>query len=151
MSILSNNILTSESQVAIPPPAKAGGLPLFSCDAGMMNGSDGSVVRRVDMNTGKAVWTRERQMNGPNPDAAAVLNSVAISPNGKYVVLASTDNHLIVLDAQTGHELFRPFVFPERGEVNWAIPGGLAFSADGKTLVSRCGRKTLVWDTEILQ
>ncbi len=120
-------------------------------DDGMINGTDGSVVRRVDMQSEKVLWTRERRSNGPNPDAAAVLNSVAISPNGKYVMLASTDNHLIVLNAQTGRELFRPFVFPARGEVNWAIPGGLAFSADGKTLVSRCGHKTLVWDASVLQ
>jgi WD40 repeat protein len=114
-------------------------------------GTDGSVVRRVDIQTGKVLWTRKRNMNKPDSDPEAVLNSVAISPSGKYVVLASNNNQLIVLDAQTGRELFRPFVFPTRGNPEWAIPGGLAFSADGKTLVSRCGRKTLVWDSTALQ
>ncbi|MGI4790425.1 MAG: WD40 repeat domain-containing protein [Janthinobacterium lividum] len=96
------------------------------------------------------MWTRERHGNGDNPDYEAVLNSVAISPNGKYIVLASSNSHLIVLDAQTGRELFRPFIPPGTTIPSWAIPGGLAFSADGKTLVSRCGRRILVWDTRIL-
>ena len=114
-------------------------------------GTDGSVVRRVDFNTGTAMWTRERRMNGPDADPEAVLNSVAVSPNGKYVVLASTNSHLIVLDAQTGRELFRPLIPPGTTIPDWALPGGLAFSADGKTLVSRCGRRVLVWDASSLQ
>ena len=118
---------------------------------GMTGGTDGSVVRRVDFNTGKAMWTRERRMNEPNADPEAVLNSVVVSPNGKYVVLASNNSHLIVLDAQTGRELFRPFIPPGTTVPDWALPGGLAFSADGKTLVSRCGRRVLVWDASALQ
>ena len=118
---------------------------------GVTGGTDGSVVRRIDFNTGKAMWTRERRMNGPDADPEAALNSVAISPNGKYVVLASINSHLIVLDARTGQERFRPFIPPGTTIPSWAIPGGLAFSADGKILVSRCGRRTLVWDAEALQ
>ncbi len=118
---------------------------------GMTGGTDGSVVRRVDFNTGKAEWTRERRMNEPNADPDATLNSIAISPNGKYIVLASSNSHLIVLDAQTGRELFRPFIPPGTTIPDWAIPGGLAFSEDGKTLVSRCGRRILVWDASALQ
>ena len=124
---------------------------VMASDTGMMGGSDGSVVRRVDIQTGKVLWTRERSMNGPGSDPEAVLNSVAVSPNGKYVVLASNNSHLIVLDAQTGRELFRPFIFPSLNPPDWVMPGGLAFSADGKTLVSRCGRRTLVWDSATLQ
>lgn len=125
-------------------------LILTSDTDGMVGGSDGSIVRRLDIKTGAVLWKRERHMNGPNPDLDAVFYSAVISPNGKYVVLASINSRLVVLDAQTGRELFRPF-FPKSGDVGWALPGGLAFSAGGKTLVSRCGRKTLVWDTSILQ
>lgn len=132
--------------------ARSGQWLVMTSDVGEVIGStDGSVVRRVDMQSGKVLWTRERHLSGPNLDTEATLNSVAVSPNGKYVVLASINSHLIVLDAQTGRELFRPFVFPKSGDVEWALSGGLAFSADGNTLVSRCGRKTLVWDASVLQ
>lgn len=131
--------------------ARSGQWLVMASDTGMMNGEDGAVVRRVDIQTGELVWTWERHMNGPNPDPDSTLNSIAISPNGKYVVLGSMNSHLIVLDAQTGRELFRPFIPPGTTIPSWAIPGGLAFSADGKTLVSRCGRRVLVWDASSLQ
>lgn len=118
---------------------------------GTSGGTDGSVVRRVEISTGAVSWTRERSYNAPSHDPDAVLNSVAISPNGKYVVIQSTNCQLIVLDAGTGRELFRPFSHQSNGEMQWAIPGGLAFSADGRTLVSRCGRKVLVWDATSLR
>jgi len=118
---------------------------------GTSGGMDGSVVRRVDIDTGKVSWTRERSYNTPNHDPDAVLNSVAVSPNGKYVIAQSTNSQLIVLDAGTGRELFRPLAHQDNGEPGWALPGGLAFSADGRTLVSRCGRKVLVWDADSLR
>ena len=120
-------------------------------DGGGVGSTDGSVVRRVDFNTGKVVWTRERRENEPDADPESVLNSVAVSPNEKYVVLASINSNLIVLDARTGRELFRSIVSHDRNETMLAFPGGLAFSADGKTLVSRCGRRVLVWDASSLQ
>ena len=132
--------------------ARDGQWLVMTSDAdGMTGGTDGSIVRRVDFNTGKAVWTREKRMNGPDADPEAVLNSVIISPNGKYVILASIGSRLVVLDAQTGRELFRPFIPPGTNIPTWVVPGGLAFSADGKTLVSRCGRRVLVWDASCLQ
>jgi len=132
--------------------ARDGQWLVMASDAdGMTGGTDGSVVRRVDFNTGKAVWTRERRENGPDADLDSVLNSVVISPSSKYVVLASMNSHLIVLDAETGRELFRPFIPPGTTAPSWALPGGLAFSANGKTLVSRCGRRVLVWDASVLQ
>ena len=132
--------------------ARSGQWLVMTSDAdGMIGGTDGSVVRRVDFQTGKATWTRQRRMNKPDADPNAVLNSVAVSPNGKYVVLASMNSRLIVLDAQTGRELFRPINPPGTTVPDWALPGGLAFSADGKTLVSRCGRRVLVWDASSLQ
>ena len=118
---------------------------------GMGGGTDGSVVRRVDINTGAVSWTRERSYNAPSHDPDAALNSVVISPNGKYVIIQSPSSQLIVLDAETGRELFRPFAHQGSGEPSWALPGGLAFSADGRTLISRCGSKVLVWDASSLR
>ncbi len=131
--------------------ARSGQWLVMTSGTGPMNGYDGSVVRRVDIQTGKVLWTRERCMNGANSDLDSGINSVVVSPNGKYVVLASTNSRLIVLDAQTGRELFRPLIPPGTTTPSWALPGGLAFSADGKTLVSRCGRRVLVWDASALR
>ncbi len=125
---------------------------VLSCDRGqMINGEDGSIVRRIDMATGKVLWTRERDMSDPDHDEDAIVNSVAISPSGKYVVLQSEENRLIVLDAQTGRELFRPLVYHRRDEPMWSLTGGVAFSADGKTLASRNGHNVLVWDARMLE
>lgn len=117
---------------------------------GPIGGSDGSIVRRIDLGTGAAVWTYERTLNAPDNDSDADFNSVAISPNGKFVVLESTDTKLIVLDAATGQEVFRTLAPFQRSKNEWAIPGGLAFSADGRTLVSRGERGVLVWDARAL-
>lgn len=118
---------------------------------GMGGGTDGSVVRRVDITTGAVSWTRERSYNAPLHDPDAALNSVVISPNGKYVITQSPSSQLIVLDADTGRELFRPFAHQDSGEPAWGLPGGLAFSADGRTLVSRCGSRVLFWDASSLR
>lgn len=120
----------------------------MTSDAGVTGGEDGSIVRRVDIRTGAAVWTRERRLNGPDNDADSILNSVAISPDEKHVVVQSIDGQIIVLDAQTGHEEFRTLLARSGG--GWSYPGGLAFSADGKTLISRFGGKVLVWDASLL-
>ena len=132
--------------------ARTGQWLVMVADRGSMGGgTDGSVVRRVDITTGAVSWTRERSYNAPSHDPDAALNSVVISPNGKYVIIQSPSSQLIVLDASTGRELFRPFTHQGRGEPGWALPGGLAFSADGRTLVSRCGSKVLVWDASSLR
>jgi WD40 repeat protein len=121
-------------------------------DSDHMTGvTDGSVVRRVNRETGGVAWTRERFNNAPDHDPDAALNSIAISPNGKYIVLQSYSSQLIVLDAATGRELFRPFASQSGMGSSWTLPGGLAFSKDGKSLVSRSGPRVLVWDATSLQ
>jgi len=114
------------------------------------NGADGSVVRRIDLTAGSVAWTRQRSLNPPDSDPDAILNSVAISPNGKYVAVQSSDNRVIVLNAGTGQEMYRPLIKPSNEEASWAIPGGISFSRDGRTLVSRNGRKVLVWNAATL-
>ena len=118
---------------------------------GMIGGTDGTVVRRVDIKSGDVAWTRKRSYNAPDHDSDAGSNSVVISPNGKYIVTQSYSSQLIILDAATGRELFRPLLCQTHTGRGWIYPGGLAFSSDGKTLVSRCGPQLLVWDTSRLQ
>jgi WD40 repeat protein len=115
-------------------------------DRGSFGGSDGSIVRRIDLQTGAVAWTQNRTMK---TDAAANIVSIAISRNGKYAVLLNGAGTLVVVDAATGRETFRPYV--RAGGACWVIPGGLAFSRDGRTLVSRSFDKVLVWDANVLQ
>ena len=124
-------------------------LVMTSENGRMIGGTDGSIVRRVSVKTGTVLWTRERNMNEQGHDADSILNSVAITPNGKHVVVLSTGDRIIVLDAKTGREEFRTLLGREGG--GWNYSGGLAFSADGKTLTSRYGDKVLVWDASSLQ
>jgi len=124
---------------------------VVTCDYAR-NGSnlvDGSIVRRVDLTTGVVAWSRQRNLNSPDKDQDAVLNSVAISPNGKYIAAQSTYDRVIVLNARTGEEIRKPFIVPSN-EASWAIPGGLSFSRDGRALVSRIGRKILLWNAATL-
>ena len=131
--------------------ARDGQWLVMTSDTGLMaGGEDGSAVRRVDMRTGAIIWTRKRSMNEPDHDPEAVLTSIAVTPNGKHVVAQSTNDRLIVLDARTGQEEFR--TLPRRSDGGfWSYPGGLAFSGDGRTLVSRCGSGVQVWDASSLQ
>lgn len=126
-------------------------LAISSEPDGMTGGTDGSIVRRVDMQSGTVAWTRKRSMNAPDHDPDADLYSVVISPNGKYIAIQSLSAQLIVLDAKTGRELFRPYGSQSGTGSGWVLPGGMAFSNDGKTLVSRCGPRVLVWDASSLQ
>lgn len=130
-------------------------LVMVSDGGKISGGSDGSVVRRVDIATGTAVWTRARSMNAPDNDPDATVTAVAVSPNGKYIVLQNISTRLTVLDAATGRELFRSLPSLERTGAFWSIPSGLAFSADGRILVSRgtpnVGLRTLVWDADTLR
>lgn len=117
----------------------------------LTKGIDGSIVRRIDIKSGAVAWTRSRSHNAPDYDPDAAMNSVVISPNGKYIVTQSYSSQLIIMDAATGHELFRSYDCQNRTGGEGALPGGIAFSSDGKTLVSRCGPRVLVWETTSLQ
>jgi len=98
-------------------------LALLSDRDSMTGGTDGSVLRRVDLATGAVAWVRDRKLGAPDHDPDAVFNSLVISPNGKYLIAQSGSGQLVVLDAGTGRELFRPFAHQRSGEPQWALPG----------------------------
>ena len=82
----------------------------------------------------------------PNPAMRTLVQnigpvwSVAVSPDGQFVVYGNTDGSIQIIDAETG------------GLINTLLGhsqpvGTLAISGDGRTLVSGSGDKTiLVWD-----
>jgi len=109
----------------------------------------GSSVTCLNIGTGAVIWSHSRSLKAPDNDPNAVVASIAVSPNDKYVVLLGHKGVPIVLDATSGSEAFRASAVAD--QVNYTFEPGLAFSADGGTLVSRNGTKVLVWDSSRLQ
>ena len=72
------------------------------------------------------------------------VSSVAISPNGKYVVTGSHDSTAILWDAASGKQI-RTLL----GHNNWVH--GVAFSGDGKYVVTGASRMNddgvILWET----
>ena len=64
---------------------------------------------------------------------------MAISPNSKRIVSGSGDNTLKVWDAATGQEQLTL-----KGQKD--LVTSVAFSPDGKRIVSASGRELKVWD-----
>jgi WD40 repeat protein/serine/threonine protein kinase len=96
-------------------------------------------VRIVEAKTGRLVGTLPQQAAAP-PKAKPGTNlwtgppcySLAYSPDGKRLVAGGLDRIVRVWDVTTGKELFR--LGPHTGTVS-----GVAFSGDGKRLVSASG------------
>ena len=66
---------------------------------------------------------------------------MGFSPDGKRIVSGSADHHLKVWDAQTGKELLT--LTGHTDELN-----RVAFSPDGKHLVSNSDHELKVWDAQ---
>ena len=73
-----------------------------------------------------------------------VVNSVAFSPDGKWIVTGSSDKTLRVWDSETGQE-----TLTLKGHSNIVI--SVSFSPDGKRIVSGSDDETAkVWDMSSL-
>ena len=82
-------------------------------------------------------------MGNPLKGHTFSVNSVAFSPDGKYIVSGSSDHTIQVWDAQTGSQLGNPF----KGHTHsvWSV----AFSPDGRYIVSGSWDYTIrVWDAQ---
>ncbi|THU82460.1 WD40 repeat-like protein, partial [Dendrothele bispora CBS 962.96] len=72
------------------------------------------------------------------------VNSVAYSPDGRYIVSGSWDKTIRIWDSQTGQPVGHPLQGHTR-EVN-----SVAYSPDGRYIVSGSHDKTVrVWDSQI--
>jgi len=69
------------------------------------------------------------------------VQSVAISPDGKRLLVGRRDATMHILDAATGTELR---VFPVHGDIIW----GVAFSPDGRQALSCSQNSVRRWDVE---
>jgi WD40 repeat protein len=82
-------------------------------------------------------------ISGPFTGHTESINSVAFSPNGKYILSGSDDNTIRLWDAETGQLVSRPF----RGHT--AVVCSVTLSPDGKHIVSGSDDKIIrVWDAE---
>jgi WD40 repeat protein len=103
-------------------------------------------VQLFDVSTGKEL--------GPevvlNYTMRTAIQSMAVSPDGKTIAMGSTDNTLSFWDAETGKQRGRPLPHFDTTLAPRAVYGGVlvvAFSADGKTLLTASGDQTArLWD-----
>ncbi len=167
---------TGKALKTVPPPIKldefqgvsdfafdpSGQSIYLLCNMQPVMGVDGAIFRDIDVKTGHILWLTPADPN----DLYGIGATVVVSPNGRYVVVDNIDDGLRVLDAKTGglefhasvphigdwriatalHRKFRAVDYPQ----NWSMPGGIAFSPDGKMLVSRFGEHVEVWDSSSL-
>ena len=69
------------------------------------------------------------------------VESIAFSPDGRYIASGSADKTVRVWNAQTGAQMGKPL----QGHTDWVC--SVAFSSDGKHIVSGSGDHTIcVWD-----
>ena len=73
---------------------------------------------------------QEQFISRPFRGHTDAVSSVAISPDGRFIVSGSHDNTICIWDAKTGEIIFGPLP----GHTDWVV--SVAFSQDGKRVMS---------------
>jgi len=111
--------------------------------------SQGTELHSVNLETGNKNW---EWSTGNNANTSFdMMNSLAYSPNGKWLLCETFNYDVLLFNAVSGKLVRRmhPLEWAKGGSSRSA-PDGIGFSSDGKTLVGR-GRHTVqVWDTSTL-
>jgi WD40 repeat protein len=117
----------------------------FSPDGKTIVSSSGDkTLRRWDAQTGVA-------KGKPLTGHSEAVTSFAFSPDGKTIVSGSWDDTLRLWDAQTGVAKGKPLTAPQDTviSVTFRPVNSVAFSPDGKTIVSGSGDETVrLWDVQ---
>ena len=106
----------------------------------------GGILTVYDAQTGAKRWTR----SGNN---LFIPESLAFTPDGKFLAGECADNQMRIWDAETGRpvRVFQAFHGFKPITGNRLSTVALAFSPDGKTLAGRMKNTVVLWDMERLQ
>ncbi|HMQ61993.1 MAG TPA: PQQ-binding-like beta-propeller repeat protein, partial [Flavilitoribacter sp.] len=104
----------------------------------------GEVVTAYNRSTGDPIWTYDLS----DPEEYNAFHSVDLSPDGRSILLGSTDHRLHLLDSETGRLLRR--IEPWEGHTKTIK--AVAYTPDGKRFASAGEDQTIqVWDAETHQ
>lgn len=114
------------------------------CVQTKMHGQENPIIlRRLNVRTGRAEWSVAHD------DIEWAINSLASSPKSTVLACQNVNHEEILVNEKTGallQKMQSPGVNPQK-DVSWSNHSGLAFSRDGKTLISREAYTVSVWDT----
>ncbi|WP_348219944.1 WD40 repeat domain-containing protein [Capsulimonas sp.] len=110
-----------------------------------LSGSIGRILRLTDIRTKKIIWEK----TWDNSDSG-LLSSLVSSRSGNTIAVEDWAHRISLIDAHNGHLIRRitPYLRIDTSKPGMMTPTGLAFSGDGKLLVSCADHAVCVWDTQ---
>ncbi|HEY0075132.1 MAG TPA: hypothetical protein VGB77_13625 [Abditibacteriaceae bacterium] len=101
-------------------------------------------IRMCDVKSGRVLWTIAGE-NTINRYNGVISNDIVFSPDGKMIVQHNHQATLTWRDAANG-QFLRQSKSPIKDYDSISLPPALAFSSNGRTLVSRAGSEVHIWD-----